>query len=47
MVLGGTGDAMGYNNGNWEFNQDGCDIHRQVCTCRVVEKPLQQYSNYI
>lgn len=30
MVLGGTGDAMGYNNGNWEFNQDGCDIHRQV-----------------
>ena len=30
MVLGGTGDAMGFNNGNWEFNKYGPDIHRQV-----------------
>ena len=35
MVLGGTGDAMGYNCGNWEFNENGFDIHRQVCVCVI------------
>ena len=30
MVLGAVGDAMGYRNGSWEFNEYGWDIHRQV-----------------
>ena len=30
MVLSGVGDAMGYKNGEWEFNFVGADIHRQL-----------------
>lgn len=30
MVLSGVGDAMGYKNGEWEFNFDGTSIHEQL-----------------
>lgn len=30
MVLSGVGDAMGYRNGEWEFNFVGADIHKQL-----------------
>jgi ADP-ribosylarginine hydrolase len=30
MVLHGVGDAMGYKNGEWEFNYSGQDIHDQL-----------------
>lgn len=30
MILAGVGDAMGYNNGRWEFNHSGPDIHRAM-----------------
>jgi ADP-ribosylarginine hydrolase len=30
MVLSGVGDALGYKNGDWEFNYSGIDIHAQL-----------------
>lgn len=30
MVLSGAGDALGYNHGTWEFENDGVLIHEQV-----------------
>ena len=30
MLLAAIGDAIGYRRGNWEFNKDGLDIHRQM-----------------
>jgi len=30
MVLSGVGDAIGYNNGVWEFNNNGAAIHSDV-----------------
>lgn len=30
MILGGVGDAMGYNNGDWEFCFDGKKIHAEM-----------------
>ena len=30
MVLHGVSDAMGYKNGEWEFNFSGVDIHEQL-----------------
>ena len=30
MVLSGVGDAMGYKNGEWEFNFVGANIHKEL-----------------
>ena len=30
MILSGVGDAMGYKNGEWEFNYDGSKIHEEL-----------------
>jgi hypothetical protein len=30
MILHGTGDAMGYKNGEWEFNFVGENIHHDL-----------------
>jgi len=30
MVLGGVGDALGYNNGSWEFCRSGSRIHEEL-----------------
>ena len=30
MVLSGVGDAMGYRNGEWEFNFIGSNIHKEL-----------------
>jgi hypothetical protein len=30
MVLSAVGDAMGYKNGQWEFNQNSILIHEQM-----------------
>ncbi|XP_061173547.1 ADP-ribosylhydrolase ARH1-like [Saccostrea echinata] len=30
MVLGAVGDALGYNNGQWEFCDDGRQIHEEL-----------------
>jgi len=30
MVLSGVGDAMGYKNGEWEFNFIGLNIHKEL-----------------
>lgn len=30
MLLAAVGDALGYKNGQWEFNRSGLDIHTQM-----------------
>ena len=30
IVLGGAGDALAYNHGDWEFEQNGKVIHAKV-----------------
>jgi hypothetical protein len=30
MVLAAVGDAMGYKNGDWEFNTSSKIIHQQM-----------------
>jgi hypothetical protein len=30
MILAAVGDAMGYKNGNWEFQKSGINIHKDV-----------------
>jgi len=30
MILGGVGDALGYNNGHWEFCRSGPTIHKEL-----------------
>jgi len=32
MLLSGVGDAMGYNNGRWEFNHSGAAILQELNT---------------
>ena len=38
MVLSGTGDAIGYKNGNWEFCRSGQRIHDELMSLGGVEK---------
>ena len=28
MILAAVGDAMGYKNGNWQFQKSGLNIHK-------------------
>ena len=38
MVLSGVGDAMGFKDGDWEFNFVGEDIHKQCGKLGGVKK---------
>jgi len=38
MILGGVGDALGYNNGRFEFNYSGISIHEEVEKNGGIEK---------
>ncbi len=38
MVLSGTGDAIGYKNGSWEFCRSGQRIHEELEKLGVLEK---------
>ena len=38
MVLSGVGDAMGYKNGEWEFNFVGASIHKELEQLGGIEK---------
>ncbi|KAK6484898.1 protein ADP-ribosylarginine hydrolase-like isoform X1 [Huso huso] len=38
MVLSGVGDALGYNNGNWEFCHSGETIHEELSRMGGLEK---------
>lgn len=37
MILSGAGDALGYNNGHWEFELNGQLIHREVAALGGLE----------
>ena len=47
MVLGGVGDAMGYKNGDWEFNFVGEDIHKKVKELGGVSKLKIKLPNFV
>ena len=37
MVLGGTGDALGYKRGGWEFCRSGEQIHKELADLGGIE----------
>ena len=37
MVLGGTGDALGYKGGEWEFCRSGEQIHKELADLGGIE----------
>ncbi|XP_056391774.1 ADP-ribosylhydrolase ARH1-like isoform X1 [Hyla sarda] len=37
MVLSGAGDALGYNNGDWEFCEKGSEIHAELAELGGIE----------
>ena len=47
MVLGGVGDAMGYKNGDWEFNFVGENIHKEVKELGGVSKLKIKLPNFM
>ncbi|XP_052767910.1 uncharacterized protein LOC128208392 [Mya arenaria] len=47
MVLSGTGDALGYKNGNWEFCHSGEEIHRELGKLGGLEKIQVNTKNWM
>ena len=47
MVLAGVGDAMGYKNGEWEFNFVGENIHKAVKSLGGVRKLKVKLPNFL
>lgn len=46
MVLSGVGDALGYKNGEWEFERDGDRIHRELQYLGGVENVFVQLPDW-
>lgn len=47
MVLSGTGDAIGYKNGSWEFCRSGQRIHEELAKLGGLEKIFVNPSNWM
>lgn len=47
MVLGGTGDALGYKRGDWEFCTSGKQIHQELADLGGIENIEVAYPEWI